>query len=95
MLVRHLKPKKYRKEKRSQVTLFMKYGFWLTIVLLILVALFTYGCIVTKNVHIIVSGLKVVAFVFPSAIGGYFIGLNKGKKQSQEIDTTSYEVEEA
>lgn len=71
-----------RKEHRSQITLFMKYGFWLIIFILILLSLFVAGCIYTNNIHIIISVLKVIAYILPSAMGGYFLGFNRGKKAS-------------
>lgn len=82
--------KEDRKEQREQMTLFMKYGFWLTIVILILMAAFVGGCIYTDNIAIIVSVLKVMAYVLPSAIGGYFVGLNRGKKSSGGNEQTTY-----
>lgn len=84
--------KEDRKEQRAQTTLFMKYGFWLTIVILILISVFIGGCIYTDNIFIIVSVLKVMAFIFPSAIGGYFIGLNRGKKHSRSTESSYAEV---
>ncbi len=63
--------------------MFMKYGFWLTTFMLLLLAVFVTGCIYTDNINIIISVLKVAAYIIPSAIGGYFMGLNKGKKTIQ------------
>lgn len=60
----------------------MKYGFWLTIIVLILLAALVGVCIYTDNIAVIISGLKVIAYVLPSLIGGYFVGLNRGKKYS-------------
>jgi len=82
--------KEDRKEHRKQVTLFMKYGFWLTIVFLIFLALFVWACIYTDNIHIIISVLKVSAYMIPSAVGGYFIGLNKGKKVHKGNNSATY-----
>ena len=86
--------KEDRKEQRAQTTLFMKYGFRLTIFVLILISVFVGGCIYTDNINIIISVLKVFAYIFPSAIGGYFIGLNKGKKSSQSNNVSYAEVVE-
>lgn len=61
---------------------FMKYGFWLTIVLLIFLSAFVWFCIDSGNVDLIVSGLKVLAYMVPPSIGGYFLGYNRGKKHS-------------
>ena len=82
--------KEDRKEQRSQITLFMKYGFWLTIIILVLATAFVGGCIYTDNIGLIVSVLKVIAYIVPSAVGGYFIGLNKGKKSSNNSAPASY-----
>lgn len=82
--------KEDRREQRSQTTLFMKYGFVLTIILLVLISAFVAGCIYTGNISIIVSVLKVAAYILPSAVGGYFIGLNRGKKSSNGNNQPSY-----
>ena len=82
--------KQDRKEQRSHVALFMKYGFWLTIVLLILAACFVGACIYTDNVAIIVSVLKVLAYIIPTAIGSYFFGHNRGKKSVSQSEPASY-----
>lgn len=73
---------KDRTEQRAQTTLFMKYGFWMTVIILIISSLFVLVCIYTDNIAIVVSVMKVIAYILPSAIGGYFIGLNKGKKSN-------------
>lgn len=86
--------KEDRKEQRAQMTLFMKYGFWLTIVVLALLAVFVTGCILTDNIHIIVSVLKIMAYMLPSAIGGYFVGLHRGKKSSDSSQHSYAEIVE-
>ncbi|MBC6400242.1 MAG: YrzE family protein [Ekhidna sp.] len=86
--------KEDRREERDQLTLFMKYGFWLTVLVLLLMSVFVAGCIYTNNINIIVSILKVIAYVLPSAIGGYFIGLNRRKKSSRDTHSTYAEVVE-
>ncbi|HCY80258.1 MAG TPA: hypothetical protein DHV22_00910 [Xanthomarina gelatinilytica] len=53
-------------------------------------AAFVGGCIYTDNIAIIVSVLKVMAYVLPSAIGGYFVGFNRGKKSSGGNEQTTY-----
>lgn len=83
-----------RKERRSQITLFMKYGFWLTIIILLLVSCFVGVCVYTDNVGIIVSSMKVIAYILPSALGGYFFGLNRGKKSSGSSGASYAEVVE-
>ena len=65
----------------------MKYRFWLTIVILFLIAIFIGGCIYTNNVDIVVSVLKVFAYIVPTAIGSYFVGLTRGKKSRQNNNT--------
>ncbi|MBC6409648.1 MAG: hypothetical protein GDA42_04205 [Ekhidna sp.] len=86
--------KEDRKEQRTQLTLFMKYGFWLTIFVLLLMSVFVAGCIYTNNINIIVSVLKAIAYVLPSVVGGYFIGLNRGRKSSRDTHSTYAEVVE-
>ena len=82
--------KEDRKEQREQITTFMKYGFRLTIFILVLGALFVGACIYTDNINLIVSVLKVVAYIVPSALGGYFLGFNRGKKSSVNSGPASY-----
>ncbi|WP_286760925.1 hypothetical protein [Salegentibacter sp. UBA1130] len=86
-----------RKESREQATSFMKYGFALTIVVLLLLSAFVGGCIYTGNIGLIVSVMKVLAYVVPSTLGGYFIGINRGRKKgrNESSDSVPYaEVEE-
>lgn len=86
--------KQDRKDQRAQTTLFMKYGFWLTIIILLLFSSFFTICAYTDNIHIVVSILKVMAYIIPSAVGGYFIGLNKGKKVRTSAITSHAEIVE-
>lgn len=86
--------KQDRKEEREHKASFMKYGFWLTVVILILTALFVAGCMYTDNMSIVVSGLKVLAYMLPGTVGGYFIGLNKGKK-SRNVQSVDYPTQES
>lgn len=74
--------------------LFMKYGFWLTLVIVVLIAGFITACIYTNNIHSIVSVLKVVAYILPSAIGGYFVGFHRGKKSSDSNQSSYAEIVE-
>lgn len=83
--------KEDRKESRQQATLFMKFGFALTVIILILAALFIYYCISTGNISLLYSILKGLALVVPSLLSGYFYGLNRGKKISQK-DAQTFEV---
>lgn len=82
--------RKDREAQRGQVSLFMKYGFWLTMVILLLAATFVVGCIYTDNVALIVSVLKVLAYIVPTAIGGYFLGHNRGKKSATHDKPAEY-----
>jgi len=84
--------KEDRKEERRHQRTFMQYGFWLTIIVLFLVAGFVGACIYTGNIGIVVSALKVIAYIVPSLIGGYFIGLHRGRKKAEEEESDIVEV---
>lgn len=83
--------KEDRKESRQQATLFMKFGFVLTIMILILTSIFIYYCINSGNISLLYSILKGLALMIPTLLGGYFYGLNRGKKISQK-ESQSFEV---
>lgn len=73
-----------RKEERQQKNKLIDYGFWIVILLILLFAGFIGGCFYTGNVNLIISILEISAYVIPSVVGGYFYGLNKGKKASMD-----------
>lgn len=81
-----------RAETRTQRTLFMKYGFWLTIVAFLLFASFIGTCFYTGNVDLVYTFGKWVLIILPVLTSGYFIGLNRGKKS--ENNSEAQEVEE-
>ncbi len=69
--------------QRTQQTLFIKYGFALTVIVLLLLGGFTAVCIFTGNQHILIATLKIIAYVLPSSVGGYFFGHYRGRRAAR------------
>lgn len=74
--------KEDRKEQRAKASEFMKYAFWLIVLVIVLLSVFVGVSLYMDKTEMLAEVFRVLLYILPTLFGGYFVGYNRGRHKA-------------